>query len=82
MKKAIIIPNCLKQESLDFAKELGSLLDAKGYKAEILMENDVPNSGADFAIVLGGDGTLCAPVKSFISLIFLCLALTSVILAI
>ena len=68
MKKAIIIPNCLKQESLDFAKELGSLLDAKGYKAEILMENDVPNSGADFAIVLGGDGTLLRACKKLYKL--------------
>lgn len=68
MKNAIIIPNYLKQESLDFAKEVDVLLKSHGYETEILSENDAPEKGADFAIVLGGDGTLLRACKKLYQL--------------
>ncbi len=68
MKKAIIIPNCLKRESLDFVSKAEALLKSNGYEIEVLMENDMPTAGADFAVVLGGDGTLLRACKKLYAL--------------
>ncbi len=58
MKKAIIIPNTLKEKSLEFAPVAASFLKEKGYKAEIITENTSSVKDASFAVVLGGDGTI------------------------
>ena len=63
MKKAIVIPNYTKQESIDFSKTAIELLKNNGYEVEVLKENDEPNEKADFALVLGGDGTLLRACK-------------------
>lgn len=63
MKKAIIIPNNLKEESVSFSKEVEKILTNHGYDVEILMEHDEPTKKVDFAIVLGGDGTLLRACK-------------------
>jgi NAD+ kinase len=63
MKKAIIIPNCTKSESIDFANEIKKLLVQNGYSVDVLMEKDEPTEGAEFAVVLGGDGTLLRACK-------------------
>lgn len=58
MKNAIIIPNYLKAKSLDFSLEAKKLLENKNYNPIILEENEQFNGEADFALVLGGDGTI------------------------
>ena len=58
MKNAIIIPNYLKEKSLAFSKEAKLLLEKKNYNPIILEENEKFNDKADFALVLGGDGTM------------------------
>lgn len=58
MKNAIIIPNYLKERSLEFSNEAKSLLESKSYNPIVLKENEKYNSEADFALVLGGDGTI------------------------
>ena len=58
MKNAVIIPNYLKEKSLEFSKEAKKLLEDKGYNPIILCENEKFDSQADFALVLGGDGTI------------------------
>ena len=58
MKTAIIIPNYLKEKSLAFSKEAEKLLEEAGYNPIILGENEPFNGEADFALVLGGDGTV------------------------
>jgi NAD+ kinase len=63
MKKAIVIPNNLKEESVSFSKEVEQILVSHGYSVKILMEHDEPTETADFAIVLGGDGTLLRACK-------------------
>ena len=63
MKKAIVIPNYTKQESIDFSKTAIELLEKNGYEVEVLKENDEPANKADFALVLGGDGTLLRACK-------------------
>ncbi|MBO5338758.1 MAG: NAD(+)/NADH kinase [Clostridia bacterium] len=68
MKKAIIIPNYLKEESMEFSKTAIELLKKNGYEVTILGENDEPTEGADFAIVLGGDGTLLRACKKLYKL--------------
>ena len=68
MKRAIIIPNYLKQESMDFSKTAIDLLKANNYEVTVLGENEEPKEGADFAIVLGGDGTLLRACKKLYKL--------------
>jgi NAD+ kinase len=68
MKKAIIIPNYLKQESMDFSKTAIDLLKANDYEVKVLGEDEEPKEGADFAIVLGGDGTLLRACKKLYKL--------------
>lgn len=68
MKKAIIIPNYIKSESMDFAKEAEAILLENGYDVSVLKENDEPNEVADFAIVLGGDGTVLRASKKLYKL--------------
>ncbi|MBO5439573.1 MAG: NAD(+)/NADH kinase [Clostridia bacterium] len=58
MKNAIIIPNYLKEKSLEFSKKAKMLLEEKGYNPIILSENEAFDGKADFALVLGGDGTI------------------------
>ena len=58
MKTAIIIPNYLKEKSLAFSKEAEKLLEEAGYNPIILGANEPFNGEADFALVLGGDGTV------------------------
>lgn len=58
MKNAIIIPNYLKEKSLVFSKEAKTLLEEKNYNPIILGENEKFEGEADFALVLGGDGTI------------------------
>lgn len=58
MKNAIIIPNYLKENSLEFSKNAEMHLKSKGYNTIVLLENEIPKENADFAIVLGGDGTI------------------------
>ena len=57
MKKAIIIPNTLKENSVEFAPCAASFLKENGYDAEIVTSID-PDGEASFAVVLGGDGTI------------------------
>lgn len=63
MKKAIIIPNYLKEESVRFCKAATELLEKIGYSITVLKEEDYPVEGADFALVLGGDGTILRACK-------------------
>lgn len=58
MKNAIIIPNYLKEKSLEFSKKAKMLLEEKGYNPIILGKNEAFDGKADFALVLGGDGTI------------------------
>ena len=58
MKKAIIIPNYLKAESMGFCQTAKEMLSRMGYAVSVLAESDVPQEKADFALVLGGDGTI------------------------
>ena len=58
MKNAIIIPNYLKEKSLEFSKKAKMLLEEKSYNPIILGENEAFDGKADFALVLGGDGTI------------------------
>ncbi len=63
MKKAIIIPNYLKEESMQFSKTAVEILEKSGYKVTVLKESEEPIEGADLALVLGGDGTLLRACK-------------------
>ncbi len=63
MKNAIIIPNYLKAKSLEFSANAEALLKGKGYGTIVLAENEKPRESADFAIVLGGDGTMIRACK-------------------
>ncbi len=63
MKKAIIIPNYLKEESMQFSKIAIELLEKNGYSVSVLKENETPTEKVDFALVLGGDGTLLRACK-------------------
>lgn len=57
MKKAIIIPNTLKEKSVEFAPRAATFLKNNGYDAEIVTA--IPEKcKASFAVVLGGDGTI------------------------
>ena len=63
MKNAIIIPNYLKEESMGFCSVAKEMLENMGYGVSVLGENDLPKSGAEFALVLGGDGTILRACK-------------------
>lgn len=63
MKKAIIIPNYLKAESMGFCQVAKEMLEGLGYSVEVLAENDMPSEKAEFALVLGGDGTILRACK-------------------
>ena len=65
MKKVAILPNYLKDESICFAKKLSDYLEKKGYDVKILGEDDSPDKDDDFAVVLGGDGTILRACKKF-----------------
>lgn len=58
MKTAIIIPNYLKSESVGFCDVAKEMLQNLGYSVQVLAESDYPTESADFALVLGGDGTI------------------------
>lgn len=63
MKNAIIIPNYLKEESMQFSKTAVEILEKSGYKVTVLKESEEPIEDADLALVLGGDGTLLRACK-------------------
>lgn len=63
MKRAIIVPNYLKAQSVGFCDVAKSMLENLGYSVEILAENDEPAEKAEFALVLGGDGTILRAFK-------------------
>ena len=63
MKKAIIVPNYLKSESIEFCKTAKEMLCSLGYGVCVLGESEMPTQKADFAIVLGGDGTILRACK-------------------
>ncbi len=63
MKNAVIIPNYLKENSLAFAANAKELLESRGYHAIILGENEKMTKEAEFAFVLGGDGTIIRACK-------------------
>ena len=63
MKYAIIIPNYLKEESMGFCGVAKEMLENMGYGVSVLGENDLPKEGAEFALVLGGDGTILRACK-------------------
>ena len=63
MKKAIIVPNYLKEQSVGFCSVAKSMLEKHGYCVEILAENDMPSRDGEFALVLGGDGTILRAAK-------------------
>lgn len=65
MKNIIIIPNTLKEKSIEYAKKAEELLSSKGYKIQILGESDEICKDAELAIVLGGDGTILRSAKRF-----------------
>ena len=62
MKKALLIINVSKDESMTLAQEIARFLQKKGIKAEFLsFDGFVDNcdfKGFDFVISLGGDGTV------------------------
>ena len=63
MKMAIIIPNYLKEESIKFSFVATKLLEENGYSVSVLREEDYPSEKVDFALVLGGDGTILRACK-------------------
>ena len=68
MKRAIIIPNYLKAESVGFCRTAKELLEGVGYCVEALAESDIPDEKAEFALVLGGDGTILRACKKLYQL--------------
>ena len=68
VKKAIIVPNYLKEESMGFCNVAKDMLVSLGYSVEVLAESDNPSQGADFALVLGGDGTILRASKKLYKL--------------
>ena len=68
MKKAIIIPNYLKAESVRFCTEACELLKKTGYDVTVLKDEDYPCEPAEFALVLGGDGTILRACKKLYQL--------------
>lgn len=68
MKRAIIVPNYLKAESMGFCQVAKEMLEKIGYEIEVLAENDNPSAKADFALVLGGDGTILRACKKLYKL--------------
>lgn len=68
MKKIIIVPNTLKQKSVEYARKAKELLEKKGVCAQIYSENDPVPRDAELAIVLGGDGTMLRTAKRFFGL--------------
>ena len=57
-KKAVIIPNSLKENSLEFAPVASKYLQERGYVTEIITGKADEIENADIALVLGGDGTI------------------------
>ncbi len=53
---------------MDFSLVAKDLLEKKGYKVQILKEDEIPCEKAEFALVLGGDGTLLRACKKLYSL--------------
>ena len=64
MKSVIIVPNTLKQATIQYAQELLKILGERGIDAKIYNDgNEVPASA--LAIVLGGDGTILRSAQRF-----------------
>lgn len=62
MKKALIVINVNKDESMLLAKEIKNFLENKGIDSEFLNFDgfckNVPFCAVDFVVTLGGDGTV------------------------
>lgn len=65
MRNAIIVPNTLKQKSVEYAKRAELLLLKSGYNVQVYNDGDTPLENAEFAVVLGGDGTILRTAKRF-----------------
>jgi NAD+ kinase len=63
MKKIIIVPNTLKQKSVEYAKKAKEFLEKKGACVFICADNEEIPQNVDLAIVLGGDGTMLRTAK-------------------
>jgi len=57
-KTVVIIPNTLKEKSLEFAPTAAAYLQERGYNTEIITDKAEEVKSAKFALVLGGDGTI------------------------
>jgi len=64
MKTVMIIPNTLKKQSVDFTKKAIDYLTKKGYMTKVILsDKDEIVEDAEFALVLGGDGTILRSAK-------------------
>lgn len=64
MKKVIIVPNTLKQSTIEYARELIEILTQREICAQIYNDGDeIPENA--LVIVLGGDGTILRCAKRF-----------------
>ena len=68
VKRAIIVPNYLKAESVSFCNVARGMLEELSYTVEVLAEDEMPSGVADFALVLGGDGTILRACKKLYTL--------------
>ena len=57
-KTVIIIPNPLKEKSVEFAPVAADYLNEQGFNTEIITAGADKIKGAKLALVLGGDGTI------------------------
>jgi NAD+ kinase len=53
---------------MGFCQVAKEMLEKIGYEIEVLAENDMPSAKADFALVLGGDGTILRACKKLYKL--------------
>lgn len=68
MKNAIIVPNTQKEKSVEFAPVAKEFLENSGYTVQMYTDTQAPCENAEFAIVLGGDGTILRTAKRFYGL--------------
>ena len=72
MKKALIVINTSKDESMILANEINMFLSKKGVKSDLLNFDgfcgNVSFEGYDFVITLGGDGTVLFAARNAVKL--------------
>lgn len=72
MKKALIIINISKKESMTLSKEISFFLEEKGITADLYdfdgFSKNIPFSGYDFVVTLGGDGTVLYAARNSVEL--------------